>query len=103
MKGAHFPTRVQIHHKMNQRVVELGFQRRNVKELLAIRSHWPKTIFAVQKGKTASLVMNVPEIDMKKSIAEQEAQLEVVFAAVTKLIQYARLFENVWATGFVRY
>jgi hypothetical protein len=93
MRGAHFPKRVLIHHKMRQRVVELGFSGRTQSELLAIKADWPFGIVPLQKGKRAVLSINVPEMETGKGLAGQELSLEAVFAAVDKLIPYAHLFE----------
>jgi len=92
LKGINFPKRVQVHHKIDQRVVELGFDGRSVSELLAVRSDWPMGIVPIQKGKTACLSINVPELTMNKTIAEQQEELEQVFVAVYRLLPYAQLF-----------
>jgi hypothetical protein len=94
MKGINFPKRVQIHHKVERQVVELGFDGRTVTELLAIKNEWPADVFAVQRGRTAALSIVVPLIDMEKGIAAQEKELQEVFAAVYRLLPYARLFDN---------
>jgi hypothetical protein len=91
MKGSDFPKTVMLRHKLDQRVVELGFGDRKVSELLAVRNDWPHDIVPVQKGGKASLSIRVPEIDMTKSISAQEDRLEQVFAAVYRLLPYSRL------------
>jgi hypothetical protein len=94
MKGHDFPVGVQLHFKMNQSVVELGFGQRRVSELLARKSDWPEGIMPVQKGGTAALAMRVPLIDRMKPLAGQLEPLEAVFQALGMLLPYGRLFED---------
>jgi hypothetical protein len=94
MKGPNFPKRVSLSHKLDQRVVELGFEGRKISEVLAIKSDWPYDIVPDQKGGTAVLSIHVPAIDMTKGFCVQEESLEEVFAAVHKLIPYGRLLAD---------
>lgn len=102
MKAAGFAKGVQIHHKLDQCVVELGFDRRTVAEILAIKSDWPKWIVPDQKKGTAVLSVNVPEISMAAGVATQEAQLKEVFSAIESLVPHANLFDADQASTNIR-
>jgi hypothetical protein len=94
MKGIGFPKGVQVHHKIDQRVVELGFNRRTVSDILAVQSDWPDGITPDQKKGTAVLSISVPLIDMSKKVTAQHDDLELVFAAIYRLLPYARILET---------
>lgn len=94
MKGLDFPPGVQLHFKMDQSVVELGFGGRRVAELLARRSDWPDEIRPVQKRGTAALSIRVPFVDRMKPLADQIGALEKVFRALLALLPYGRLLED---------
>ncbi len=94
LKLTHFPKGVRLHHKLDQSVIELGFDRRDVSEILATGVHLPERVYAVQKGKTASLAIDVPRIEMANGVAAQENVLEEVARAINVLEQFARLFEG---------
>jgi hypothetical protein len=91
MQGHDFPPGVKLHHKLDQRTVELGFQGRRLEELLAVKLTWPEDILPVQKGKTASLLISVPNVDMGKGLASQVDVIEVVLAAAYRLMAFANL------------
>jgi hypothetical protein len=65
VKGIDFPRGVNIHHKLNQRMVEIGFPMRRIEELLAFKDKLPDDIRVVQKGRTPSLTISVPLIQWK--------------------------------------
>lgn len=94
MKGLDFPAGVQLHFKMDQSVVELGFGGRRVAELLARKSDWPDEIRPVQKQGTAALSIRVPLVDRMKPLADQLEPLEEVFRALSMLLPYGRLLED---------
>lgn len=94
MKGHDFPPRVQLHFKMDQQVVELGFSGRSVAELLARKSDWPDEIRPIQKRGTAALAIRVPYVDRMKPLTEQLEPLEEVFRALSALLIYARLLDK---------
>jgi hypothetical protein len=94
MKGLDFPRGVRLHHKLDQQVVELGFNRRRVEEILDAHSHLPDDIVVVQKGGTASLVVKVPGIDMKISISQQAAAVEEALKAAYRLMPFAKMFST---------
>jgi hypothetical protein len=50
MRGASFPKGVQVHHKLDQSVVELGFDRRTVGQLRALGKVWPAGVVPDQKA-----------------------------------------------------
>lgn len=91
MKGLDFPPGVKLHHKVDQQVVELGFEGRHVEEILNLQPQWPDEILVVQKGKTASLMIKVPSMDMTKSIFPQIAALEGVLQAAYRLMPFATM------------
>ena len=76
MKGLDFPPGVKLHHKLDQQVIELGFERRRVEEILDAHQNWPDDILVVQKGKTASLMVKVPSIDIQMGVASQILAIE---------------------------
>lgn len=94
MKGRNFPKGVKLHHKVDQGTVELGFERTQIDEILQIQPDWPPEIRVIQKGKTASLVIESPEIDMATPIAEQIESLEAAIQIAHRLSGYASLFER---------
>lgn len=94
LKGHDFPKNVYLHHKFDQRVMEIGFSGRNVNEVLAANSIWPDDVMVVQKGKTASLAIQVPAIDMKTDFPRQIPQVEEALAAAYRLMPYATLLTN---------
>lgn len=99
MKGVSFPRGVALHHKLDQQVVELGFERRTVQQLLGIKSDWPQHIVPAQKGGTAALCIHVPEVDMRRSLGDQIDALTVVLQAAQELMPFARLFDATGAGG----
>ncbi|HEY1612340.1 MAG TPA: hypothetical protein VGF97_01435 [Rhizomicrobium sp.] len=94
LKGLDFPKNVNMHHKFDQQVMEIGFAGRTVDELLAANADWPDDIVPVQKGGTASLAIRVPLIDMKLRIAEQLPAVERALAAAYRLMPYANLLKT---------
>ena len=93
MKGVAFPKGVALHHKLDQQVIELGFENSTVERLLQVKSKWPPHIVPVQKGRTAALRVNVPRIDIRVSLGEQVDSLAVALATAEELVPFARLFE----------
>lgn len=94
LKLATFPKGVNLHHKLDQSVIELGFEKRDVGEILAIKSDWPSGIYPVQKGGTASLAVSVPRIEIARGVSAQEALLDEAAAAIYSLAPFSRLFEG---------
>jgi hypothetical protein len=95
LKEHDFPKGVNLHHKFDQQRMEIGFQRHRIEEIRAIKSEWPEDIIVVQKGKTASLAINVPFIDTSKDFVSQLPAVEQALAAAYRLMPYAGLFKNV--------
>jgi len=91
LKGLDFPTNVNMHHKFDQRVMEIGFSGRKVEDLLSAKSDWPDDIVPVQKGGTASLAISVPAIDMNLGVEAQLAAIEAALGAAYRLMPYATL------------
>jgi|SRR6185437_9640405 hypothetical protein len=92
--GWDFPKGVRIHHKFDAQVMELGFDGHTVEEILAAKPDWPEDIVPVQKGKTASLSIRVPAIDMKVDLAQQTAEVEQAISAAYRLMPFASLLKN---------
>ena len=92
MKGHDFPKGVRFHHKLDQQVMELGFDGRRVEEIMERGPEFPNGVKIVQKGKTASLQMNVPPIDMTAGVASQLEAIEDALKAAYLLMPYATLF-----------
>lgn len=91
MNGLDFPKGVKLHHKLDQKVLELGFERRRIETLLEAKPDWPSDILPVQKGNTASLMIAVPFVDMEASVSSQTAAIEEVLAAAYRLMPFASL------------
>ncbi|MBX3561345.1 MAG: PD-(D/E)XK nuclease family protein [Sphingomonas sp.] len=94
MKGRDFPSYAQLHFKMDQCVVELGFLNRQVSEILARKDDWPGDVIPVQKGKTAALAIRIPPVDRMASFASQAESIGEVFKALLKLLPHGRLLET---------
>jgi hypothetical protein len=76
LKGHDFPKGVNMHHKFDQEVMEIGFPRHKIEDIFAAKADWPDDIVPVQKGGTASLSIRVPPIDMKLGVATQLPAIE---------------------------
>jgi hypothetical protein len=94
MKGPRFPKGVKLHHKIDQRTMELGFEGRTIEDVLAAARDWPEEVRVMQKGRTASLVVDVPAIHMGDSLEQQRDALEVALAVAHRLYRHAKLFEG---------
>lgn len=97
-QGHHFPKGVKIHHKLDQQVMELGFPKRKIENILAIQPDWPDDIALVQKGGTASLAIQVPPVDMKLGFPSQLDEIKEALKAADRLMPYALLFQRQTAT-----
>jgi hypothetical protein len=93
-KGHDFPKAVNMHHKFDQQVMEIGFSGHSIEEVLVVKSAWPDDISPVQKGKTASLAIRVPPIDMKIDFAKQIPSIEEALAAAYRLMSYSSLLSD---------
>jgi PD-(D/E)XK nuclease superfamily len=93
-KGHDFPKGVNMHHKLDQQVLELGFPGRSIEEVLAAKSDWPDEIVPVQKGGTASLAIRVPPVDMTLGLAAQLPAIEGALAAAYRLMPYSSLLQG---------
>ena len=94
MKGPSFPKGVQLHHKIDQRTVELGFERTSVDNIFAVQADWPDEIRIMQKGKTASLVIDAPRIEMSRALIDQLDALEEALVLAHRLSAYANLMSG---------
>jgi hypothetical protein len=91
MKGLDFPPGVKLHHKLDQQVIELGFERRRVEEIWEAKADWPEDILVVQKEGTASLMVKVPSIDIDAGVAPQIVAIEEALNAAYRLMPFASL------------
>jgi hypothetical protein len=94
LKALDFPKGVNMHHKFDQQVMELGFSRRRIEEVLAAKTDWPDDIAKAQKGGTASLAISVPEIDMTLGFAAQLPAIEEALKGAYRLMPYAKLLQG---------
>ncbi|WP_429819358.1 hypothetical protein [Ensifer sp. B1-9] len=94
LKTHKFPKGVKLRHKVDQSVVELGFPRRTVEEILSLRNEWPDTISVIQKDGTASLSIGVRQIEVKAGVAAQIDAIEEALLAAYILSEYANLFSE---------
>ena len=94
LKGHDFPKGVNMHHKFDQQVIEIGFPGWKIEDLLAVKADWPDDIVPVQKGGTASLAIRVPPIDMKLGLAAQLPIIEEALRAAYRLMPYATLLQG---------
>lgn len=93
-KGHTFPKGVNMHHKFDQRVMEIGFANRTVDEIFALNLDLPDGIEVAQKGKTGSLSISIPSIDMNLDLEAQLPAIEKSLEAAYKLMPYATLFQS---------
>lgn len=94
MAGHDFPKGVKLHHKLDQRVMELGFERRRVEEIQDAAPDLPEGVIPVQKGGTAALMADVPSIDINLDFATQMIPVERALATAYLLMPFARLLSR---------
>lgn len=94
LKGHNFPKGISLNHKFVDQVLEIGFPRRKIHEILAVKADWPEDIVVVQRHGTASLAIRVPYIDMKIGVAAQLPAIEEALRAAYRLMPYASLLQG---------
>lgn len=94
LKGRDFPKTVNMHHKFDQQVMEIGFSKRKIADIFALKADWPDDVAVVQKGETASLAISIPAIDMNIGLEAQLPAVEKALDAAYRLMPYASLFET---------
>lgn len=95
LKGLDFPKGVNMHHKLDQQVMEIGFSRRRIEEVLAAaKADLPDDIAKAQKGGTATLAISVPAIDTNLGFATQLPKIEEALKAAYRLMPYASLLQG---------
>jgi hypothetical protein len=99
LRGHDFPKGVNMHHKFDQQVMEIGFSKRKIADILAVKSDWPDDIAVVQKGETASLAISIPVIDMNLDLEAQLHAVEKALEAANRLMQYASLLASAGLKG----
>lgn len=97
MKGHLFPKGVQLHYKIDQSLVQLGFNRRSIDDLLPRRAELPEDVMIMQSGQTASLSVAVPRVVMSEGFDAQLPAIEKALAATVKLAAFASLFQEISA------
>jgi hypothetical protein len=102
LKGHDFSKGVNMHHKFDQQVMEIGFAKHKIADILAVNSDWPDDIAVVQKGETASLAISIPAIDMNLDLEAQLPAVEKALEAAYRLMQYASLLQAPTAGGVKR-
>lgn len=91
-KGREFPAGVLLTHKIDQCVMELGFSRTTVEELQRNLREVPQSAFTAQRGKTAVLQIEVPELDLHVGFLEQIEAVEAALSAAYRLFPLGTLF-----------
>jgi len=94
LTGYDFPKGVKMHHKFDQHAMEIGFSKRKIDDILAVKADWPDDIAVVQKSQTASLAISVPQIDIKLSFEAQLPAIEEALKAAYRLMPYASLLQG---------
>ena len=94
MKGREFPKGVGLRHKMNEHVMALCFEKRDVEELMNARTGWPEDIRLDQRGQEAVLSIKVPPVDPHQEFEPQRDAVEEALKAAHRLQQYGRILEE---------
>jgi len=81
MEGHNFPKRVQLHYKIDQGLVELGFNGRRLEQLIPFKHQLPADVILRQADRTATISIAVPSLNMAAGFSEQVATMEVVLRA----------------------
>lgn len=63
-------------------------------DILDAKPDWPDGIAVVQKQGTASLAINVPQIEMAAGVATQIDAVDEALKAAYRLMEYASLFSR---------
>ena len=79
---------------MNEDVMALCFEKRNVEDLLNARTSWPEDIQLDQRGQEAVLSIKVPPVDPHQEFAPQRDAIEAALEAACRLQQYGRILEE---------
>ena len=93
MNSSTFPKGVRLIHKMDQHVIELGFDNGKVDDLLKAKSDWPEDIQPGQKGKMAVLGISVAPVDPYQELLPQRDAVETALKAAYRLIPYGWILE----------
>src|SRR5262249_43460075 len=94
LKGHNFPRRVNLSHKFDQHVMEIGFSGHKVEELRNAKSDWPNDVLLVQKGETATAGIRVPAIDMRLGFKSQSSAIDEALTAAYRLMPYASILQK---------
>lgn len=94
MKGRKFPRGAYLRHKMDEHVMMLCFERRNVEDLLNAGTGWPEDIQPDQRGQEAVLFIKVPPVDPHREFEPQRDAVEEALEAANRLQQYGRILEE---------
>jgi len=94
MKGHLFPRGVQLHYKIDQSLVQLGFNGRNIDELLPRKAELPEDVMLMQSGRTASLAIAVPRVVMSEGFDAQLLAIEIALTAAVRLTDFANFLQD---------
>lgn len=97
MKGHLFPKGVQLHYKIDQSLVQIGFSGRNIDELLPRKAELPEDVMIMQSGRTASLAVAVPRVIMSGGFDAQLPAIEEALAAAVRLTAYSNFLQDISA------
>ena len=88
-----WPKTMRLNHKLALGSVELGFDRHSHAELLELAVDLPPDVLPIRTGRSGSLAIKVPVLDVTKPFAVQAAAVDAAFAAMQRLVPFATLFD----------
>ncbi len=94
MKGRKLPKGVGLRHKMNEHVMALCFEKRDVEELMNAQTGWPEDIRLDQRGQEAVLSIRVPPVDPHQEFEPQRDAVEAALEVAYRLQRYGRILEE---------
>ena len=94
IKDRKFPKGVGLRHKMDQHVMALCFEKRNVEDFLNVRTSWPEDIQLDQRGQEAVLSIRVPPVDPHQEFEQQRDAVEAALEVAYRLQRYGRILEK---------
>ena len=90
-QGADFPKGVKYYIKMDQNVIELGFNGGSVSGLREACGNVPDDVRIIQKGRVASLSIQIPPLDRTKPLSLQLKTITQIMEIAKRLSTYAKL------------
>lgn len=95
-----WPKTMRLNHKLALGSVELGFDRHSHAELLEVAVELPPDVLPIRTGRSGSLAIKVPVLDVTKPFAAQTVAVDAAFVAMQRLVPFAALFDT--STPMVR-